>query len=488
MRYQPLRLVSTDNESIRPAQVSGGCNPARQVVHALGRARVRLASHSSKLHLAKGCLSFASVLVLALAVAVPEVLAQEKHGDGAVIVRGMPLKIHEDFVVAKVRAVTTPKINDLLMQSAGIASRMQVVDLEVLEGPLKGQNVLIQNELTDNPSLNIDAKPGREVVLSVVSENGREPEMNIADYHRAPALGALAAIFLISYIALGGKSGLKSLFGLVAAISLIGFVLLPLSLKGYDPLLTAAVICACAGMATILCVGGFSRKSLAALIGTIGGVVIAGTAAHIVIGAAPLTGLSSEEAQILRGSVLAQPPSFFAGLLAASMLIGALGVIMDVAISVASSLREVSLADSNMDAKELYRRGMNVGRDIMGSMTSTLVLAYAGGALPLLLLMAREPSIKFLNLDLVATEVASALTGSLGLVWTIPITAFAASRLMSGNGGPGANGRRKDVFEEFPQTPLSPESRQDARVGAARPVAARPMVSAGGRNLRGGAR
>lgn len=488
MRYQPSRLVSTDNESIRPAQVSGGCDPVRPLVLRPGSARVRLASDRSKQHLPNGCLSVASALALALVVAVPGVSAREKQGDGAVIVRGMPAKIHEDFVVAKVRAVTTPKMNDLLMQSAGIASRMQVVDLEVLEGPLKGQNFLIQNELTDNPSLNIDAKPGREVVLSVVSESGREPEMNIADYHRAPALGALAAIFLISYIALGGKSGLKSLFGLVAAISLIGFVLLPLSLRGYDPLLTSAVICACAGMATILCVGGFSRKSLAALVGTIGGVVIAGTAAHIVIGAAPLTGLSSEEAQILRGSVLTQPPSFFAGLLAASMLIGALGVIMDVAISVASSLREVSLADSNMDPKELYRRGMNVGRDIMGSMTSTLVLAYAGGALPLLLLMAREPSIKFLNLDLVATEVASALTGSLGLVWTIPITAFAASRLMSGNGGPGANGRRKDVFEEFPQTELSAESRQDARVGAARPVAARPMLSAGARDLRRGAR
>ncbi|MBY0546005.1 MAG: YibE/F family protein [Candidatus Obscuribacterales bacterium] len=400
--------------------------------------------------------------------AVVPVGAQEPRGEGAVVVRDMPPKINEEFVVGKVRSVSAPRMNDLLMHSAGIVSRKQIVDLEVLEGPLKGRSFVIQNELTDNPSLNIDARPGREVVLSVVSENGREPEVNIADYHRAPALFVLTAIFLISYIALGGKSGLKSLFGLIAAISLIGFVLLPLSLQGYDPLLTSAGICACAGMATILCVGGFSRKSLAALIGTIGGVIIAGTAAHIVIGAAPLTGLSSEEAQILRGSVLSQPPAFFAGLLAASMLIGALGVIMDVAISVASSVRELSLADAKLDANELYRRGMNVGRDIMGSMTSTLVLAYAGGALPLLMLMAREPSIKFLNLDLVATEVASALTGSLGLVWTIPITAFAASRLMTGHGGgPHGNGSRKDVFEDFPQvTELSPESKQDARQNA----------------------
>jgi uncharacterized membrane protein len=222
-----------------------------------------------------------------------------------------------------------------------------------------------------------------------------------------------------------------------------------LSLQGYDPLLTSAGICTCAAMATILAVGGFSKKSVAALAGTVCGVLIAGVAAHLVIASAPLTGLASEEAQILRGSVLSQPPVFFAGLLAASMLIGALGVIMDVAISVASSVRELSIADPALTAKDLYSRGMNVGKDIMGSMTTTLILAYAGGALPLLLLMAREPSIKFLNLDLVATEVASALTGSLGLVWTIPATALVASKLMAGSGN-GRGPRPKDVFEDFP--------------------------------------
>lgn len=381
--------------------------------------------------------------------------------DSKIVVRKMPAEKHiqEEFVVGKIKNVSSPTVNDLLLHNTGIVTRKQLVELEIVEGPLKGQTVSVLNELTDNPTFNVNVQPGREVVLSVVSEKGRAPEVNIADYHRAPVLIVLAAVFLVSFVAFGGKTGLKSLFGLVAAISLIAFVLLPLSLQGYDPLFTSSVICACAAMATIFCVGGFSRKSLAAMLGTMGGVVIAGAAAHIVIGAAPLTGLASEEAQILRGSVLARPPAFFAGLLAASMLIGALGVIMDVAISVASAVRELSLADANLSAKELYNRGMNVGRDIMGSMTSTLVLAYAGGALPLLMLMAREPSIKFLNLDLVATEVASALTGSLGLVWTIPVTAFLAAKLMAGTGGRGPR-RKEDVFQGFPE----PEKNTDQRV------------------------
>lgn len=167
--------------------------------------------------------------------------------------------------------------------------------------------------------------------------------------------------------------------------------------------------------------------------GTVGGVIIAGVASDLVIRFAPLTGLSTEEAQILRGSVLNQPPEFYSGLLAAGMLIGALGVIMDVAVSIASAAWEVAETDSQLSRADLYRKGMNVGRDIMGTMTNTLILAYAGSALPLLLLMAQMPSIKLLNLDLVATEIASALTGSLGLVCTIPLTAFASAYLMRGN-------------------------------------------------------
>ena len=407
-----------------------------------------------------------SVLCLSLALVVASCLPgrAQSETDGKVTVRqlsGKGERLQEEFVVGKVKQVSRPTVNNPLLNATGMVSRRQVVELEVLEGGLKGKTVSVVNELTDNPSFNIMVQPGSEVVLSVVKEQNQAPEVNIADYHRAPVLSVLALLFLLSYIFVGGKSGLKSLLGLASAIALIALVLLPLSLRGYDPLLTSIGICALAATSTIVCVGGLSRKSLAAMLGTIGGVVIAGLAAHCVIDTAPLTGLASEEAQILRGAVLGQPPSFFAGLLAASMLIGALGVIMDVAISVASAVRELSFADPTLSARELYARGMNVGRDIMGSMTSTLVLAYAGGALPLLLLMAREPSIKFLNLDLVATEVASALTGSLGLIWTIPLTAIAAARLMSG-GGRGKGVDRSDVFAGFPQTSQREDSQTDS--------------------------
>lgn len=340
-------------------------------------------------------------------------------------------KIDEDFVVGRVMSVKPLQVNAELLKGTGMVSKREMVNVEVMEGQFKGLRSDIPNEITDNPAYNVNVKPGCEVILSVVSASGGVPEVNIADYHRVPALAWLAFAFLVAFLVFGGRNGVKSLAGLFVSVLLIALVLLPLSLQGVSPLLTAVVISLLTTTITIVLVGGFSRKSAAAIIGTIGGVIISGVAAQLVIQSAPLTGLSSEEAQILRGSVLNQPPEFYTGLLAAGMLIGALGVIMDVGISVASAVHEVAKTDRRLSGKELYSSGMNVGRDIMGTMTSTLVLAYAGSAMPLLLLAHQVPGTKLLNLDLVATEVAAALSGSLGLVCTIPLTALFAAMLMS---------------------------------------------------------
>ena len=346
-------------------------------------------------------------------------------------------KIEEQFVVGRVLSVEPMQVNKQLLSGTGMISKREMVNVEILEGQFKGLLVKIPNEITDNPAYNVEVKPGSEVILSVVCSGEKTPEVNIADYHRVPALGWLAITFLVTFLIFGGRHGLKSLGGLFVSILLIGLVLLPLSLQGVAPLLTAVVISFLTTTITILLVAGRSSKAAAAIIGTIGGVIIAGVAAHLVIQTAPLTGLSSEEALILRGSVLNQKPAFYTGLLAAGMLIGALGVIMDVGISVASAVYEVAKTGQNLSGRALYRSGMNVGRDIMGTMTSTLVLAYAGSALPLLLLAQQIPFSKLLNLDLVATEVAAALSGSLGLVCTIPLTALSAALLMS-----------KDRYEE----------------------------------------
>ena len=339
--------------------------------------------------------------------------------------------LEEQLVVGKVLEVTKPRVNKELLGSTGMVSNIQTVKLRITEGVLSGKEFTIDNELTDNPAYNVDVKPGQEVIVALDQKPDGTIEINIADYNRTPVLAWLLGAFLLAFLAFGGKQGFKSLLALLITVLLVACVLLPLSLQGFNPLMISVFICLAATATSILLIGGFTKKSLAAIMGTVVGVIVAGIAAQLVIWYAPLTGLSSEEAQILRGSVLVQKPPFYSGLLAAGMLIGALGVIMDVGISIASAVAEISKADAKMTMKELYNSGMNVGRDIMGTMTNTLILAYTGGALPLLLLATQMPSIKLLNLDLFATEVASALSGSLGLVFTIPLTAIVAAKVMS---------------------------------------------------------
>lgn len=368
---------------------------------------------------------------------------------------GQSAKLSEAFVVGRIKSVSSPQVNQKLLDGTGIVSKRQIAQVEIMEGPLKGMVVSVPNEITDNPAYNIEAVAGKELILCVITDQNKNVEFNIADQHRAPVLGVLFALFLAVFLFFGGKQGFKSLIGLAVGIALIGLVLLPLSTQGFDPLIMAALISVLVVTATTTLVAGLSKKALAATLGTIGGVIIAGVCAHLAIIAAPLTGLSGEEAQILRGSMLHQPPEFFSGLLAAGMLIGALGVIMDVAVSIASATWEVKQTDPALTEKQLYRRGMNVGRDIMGTMTNTLILAYAGSALPLLLLMSAIPSVKLLNLDLVATEIVAALTGSLGLICTIPLTALAAAKLMS-RGLPPAEKQSVDQFllDDLQERPL----------------------------------
>jgi uncharacterized membrane protein len=237
-------------------------------------------------------------------------------------------------------------------------------------------------------------------------------------------------------LVLGGLKGLKSFISLVVTGAAVFFIMLPLMLKGYSPIWVAVMVGAGSAAVTLVLVGGVGAKTLAAIIGTSGGVVAAGLLALLFGPAANLTGFASEEMHMLL--YIPQNTDFdIRGILFAGMIIGALGAVMDVGMSVASAIQEIKNANPRMGTAALMRSGMNVGRDIMGTMSNTLILAYTGSAVPLLLLfMAYEtPYLKIINLDLIATEVVRALTGSIGLILAIPITSFAAALLLGRSSG-----------------------------------------------------
>lgn len=238
----------------------------------------------------------------------------------------------------------------------------------------------------------------------------------------------LIVFFLGSLLVVGGIKGLKAIFTLAFTIFAVIKILLPMILNGYNPVFVSVGICAVVIVVTLLVVSGVNKKTLSAIIGTLGGVIIAGFLALFTGYMACLTGLGNEESIHL---ILYSRNINFRGLLFAGIIIGALGAVMDVGISVASSMYEVQLRNPKIDEKDLISAGMNVGRDIMGTMSNTLILAYVGSSLNLLLLFLvyDMPLNEIICRDNMAAEVVRALAGSVGLIFTIPLTALVAGKL-----------------------------------------------------------
>ena len=333
----------------------------------------------------------------------------------------------ETYCLAKVIKIISDIKEEL---PGGNRQRTQQLLLRIISGEDKGKKRSTENIIPDNPAFAIVGQVGRKYLVTKVEnlDTGNE-DYFMVDYNRDYLIWILSGLFLITLVIVGGFKGVRAIVSLIGTIFLISFVLIPSIEKGINPLLSAVVVSTIATALTMVLVAGANVKSLASTLGTGIGVTISGLIATLIIKIAPLSGLATTEAMILWGNQLYQIN--FKGLLAAGMIVSCLGAVMDVAISVASSIQEIKIANPNYSIHELFKSGMNVGKDIMGTMTNTLVLAYAGMALPLLLLISHEKNpAKFLNLELVVSEITAAIAGSIGLIIVIPATALIMSWLI----------------------------------------------------------
>jgi len=306
----------------------------------------------------------------------------------------------------------------------------QRVSVSVESGQFKGEIVEVENIISENVAYNIEVEKGDKVIL-MIEEYEDARQIYISDYSRNGILILLVAVFLGLLILIGGKKGIKSVITISLTIFLIFKVLLPGILKGWNPLLMAIGISILITVVTIIIVSGFCKKSYAAIVGTVSGVVIAGIIATLVGKTINLTGMSADEASMLL--YIPQQIDFnFRNLLFAGILLGALGAVMDIAMSIASSIQEIHQVNKKLKRITLFNSGMAIGRDIMGTMSNTLILAYTGSSIPLLLiLLAYETDFASLtNMDIIATEIVRSLAGSIGLILTIPITAMTAVLLI----------------------------------------------------------
>ncbi|MDQ7793103.1 MAG: YibE/F family protein [bacterium] len=363
-----------------------------------------------------------------------------------------------DPVPARARVLTVLEDEEAEEGPWGFALRRQTVTLRILTGPYRGQSFTVDNYIPGQPAYDIILSAGDTVLVAIEEAEGEPVAIFIEDFVRDQYLYVLAALFALSLVAAGGRKGLRALLVLVLTILGVFFVLLPRLLAGSAPVPTTICVCALVTLVTMLMVAGPGRKALAATLGATGGVAVAGMLALYSGGLARLMGLNAQEAQLLY--YVEDLTLDFRGLLFSGMILGALGAIMDVSMSIASATEEVRRAAPRLSPLALFQAGMNVGRDVMGTMANTLILAYTGGALPLLLLlMAYNASlIKVINLDLIATEVVRALTGSIGVVLSVPITAALASAVFARPAGRRTVIRARAISRPPVQRDLPPGS------------------------------
>ncbi len=301
---------------------------------------------------------------------------------------------------------------------------------QIVKIHIKGEkeDIFITHPIPDNKAYAIIANVGKEYI---VSNDADTDQISIIDYYREPIIIAMIIGFFILVIALGGFKGFTAIVSLALTGLAVFYVLIPGIKHGGDPVTLAVLVSAFSTAVTALLIAGWTKKSLAATIGTTGGVTVAGLIGMFIIKTAPLSGLASTEAQML----VANPENSvlnFQGMLAAGIIISSLGAALDVAVSIASAAQELYETDPNQSKRELLRHCMNIGRDIMGTMVDTLILAYTGSSMSLLLLLYHEAGLRFLNMEIIAAELTLAVVGSVGLLLSVPITAVVAVLLLKG--------------------------------------------------------
>ena len=331
-----------------------------------------------------------------------------------------------DYIIfkAKVLEIEYDDTNEKRNVSLEADIRYQHLKVEILDGNHKGEILTIRHTIERIMPGYYIFKPGDKLLIRATEESsGTLETVKIQEKVRDTQVYLIVGLFVVLLLIIGGFNGLKTLLSLIIAVAMIFFGYIPLIIRGVNPILASLGISIPVVIITLVIISGRNIKTLVAIIGTSLGVMISGILAYVFGNFAHLTGLADDSS-----ISLAYIPQFrnldYKGILFGTILIGAIGAIMDVAISIASALYEISTLDKNITGKNMIISGMNIGKDMMGSMSNTLILAYVGTTLHLIILFIvyKIRFIEIINLDSIATEIIRAMAGSIGLIITIPVT------------------------------------------------------------------
>jgi len=321
------------------------------------------------------------------------------------------------------KGVVTAVLQDNL-QPDGTRMGEQKVLVEMTTGVRAGQE--LETTSSSGYLFGAGCTVGMRVVV-IQSVAGDSTITAVYSVDRGGVLLLFAGLYLLTLCLVGGKQGVKGALGLLFTFLCILFVYLPMVYRGWSPFWTAVFVCAVTTVVTLWLIGGPSRKTAVAVGGTVAGVVIAGAAASLFSAASGITGWNVSDIESLMTLANAGDVQV-GGLLFSGLLISALGAVMDVAMSIASSIQEVYAQNPALSRLELFRAGMRVGRDLMGTDSNTLILAFAGSSASMLVLNYAYdlPLLQVVNSNNIGIAVMQGLSGSFGIVLAVPVTVLLA--------------------------------------------------------------
>ena len=311
----------------------------------------------------------------------------------------------------------------------GVRIGYQMLKVQLTSGEYKGE--ILDATSAEGNLFGAVCKKGDSVVVHM-SVSGDSKNVSVYSKDRIVTVTAFVGIFLLLICIIGGKNGVKSVVGLVFTFVTIFMIYIPLIYRGFSPFWAAVIITIITTIATMYLISGFTVKTVCAIAGTVIGVLLAGLAAWVFGWAADIDGYNVSNIETL--SYVGQITHIqIGGLLFSGILIASLGAVMDVAMSVSSAISEIHDKAPQLNCLELFKSGMNVGRDMMGTMSNTLILAFVGSAVSELVInyAYNLPFRQIINSYNIGIEIMQGVSGSIGVILTVPAVAFVTAWLLT---------------------------------------------------------
>ena len=345
----------------------------------------------------------------------------------------MDYRMYSSSAIQYEKGVVTKVISEQtqLDETTGLQLGLQILEVEMRSGDYQGQKVAIENNLSTTHNVPVSA--GQSIVVKVDQPENTSPYFTVYNYDRTNGILIAAGIFVALMVLVGKFKGIRSVLGLFFSLFFVVFLLIPMIYHGVSPVISALVTALTVAAACMCLLNGVSKKTLVSLLAIGIGTLVSVGIYYLLAWLLRISGFQLGEAEELL--LIAQNTGLKIGdLLFAGVLIASLGALMDMTMSIASALFEIRELHPEMPFMKVFRSGMNISRDMIGTMCETLVLAFVGTALPNLLVLSSY-GVHFdqlLSSDYLAVEILYAITGGISVVLCVPATVGLCALLFSG--------------------------------------------------------